>query len=138
MVDLANVMEAIMERLTNGKIIMDIDIIENISGANQHFEVIFSTKDKTKYKIILKWVWDMRYSIENASIDRFCELRTCLPEGFINNGFYIVENSEYITYFENQASGTRPIDELKHYIFIDNVDTTLDVLTLEKPVFVRL
>jgi hypothetical protein len=80
----------------------------------------------------------MRYSIENASIDRFCEFRKCLPEGIIENGIYIVENSEYIKYFENQVSGTRPVDELKHYIFCDNIDTILDVLTEKKPTFVEL
>jgi len=127
-----------MGKLANCEIVMDIDMIENISGANQHFEVVFSTKDKLKYKIILKWVWDMRYSIENASIDRFCEFRTRLPEGFTKNGFYMVEDSEYIKYFENQVMGTRPINELKHYIFIDNVDTTLDVLTVGEPVLVKI
>lgn len=131
-------MEVAMERLTNCEIIMDIDQIVNISGADQHFEVIFFTKEKMKYKIILKWVWDMRYSIENASIDRFCKYRTHLPEGFINNGFYMVEDSEYVKYVIHQISGTYPTDKLKHYIFIDNVDTTLDVLTLENPVFERI
>jgi hypothetical protein len=123
-----------MESLLNCEIIIDIDVIENISGANQNFEIIFLTKDKARKKIILKLVWDMRYSIENASIDRFCEFRKRLPKGIIDNGVYIVKDSEYIKYFEHQISGTYPTDGLKHYIFIDNTDTILDILTLEKPV----
>ena len=126
-----------MEKLKNCEIIMEIDMIEYISGANQHFEVIFLTKDKTKYKIILKWVWDMRYSVENASIERWSCFRTCLPEGLIHNSIYLVEDSDYIKYFEHQISGTYPTDKLKHYIFSDNVDTTLDVLMLEKPVILK-
>lgn len=127
-----------MESLKNCSTIMDIDWIENVSGADQYFEVFFSTKDKIKYKIILERVWDMRWSIENASIDRFCQFRKCLPEGLIDNGIYLVEDSEYIKYFENQVSGTRPVDELKHYIFCDNVDTTLDVLTIKEPMIVKI
>ena len=127
-----------MERLTNCEIIMNIDMIENISGANTFFEVILSATDKTKYKVILKRVWDMRYSVENASINRWSDFRTRLPEGLIHNSVYVVEDSEYIKYFEHQISGTYPIDDLKHYIFSDNVDTTLDVLMLENPVIVKI
>jgi hypothetical protein len=127
-----------MERLANCEIIMDIDMIEDISGANTYFEVIFSTRDKEKYKFILEQVCDMRYSIENASIVRWADFRTRLPDGIIDNGVYIVEDSEYIKYFEYQIMHTYPTDDLKHYIFSDNVDTTLDVLTLKKPVLVKL
>ena len=127
-----------MENIANCEIVMDIDMIENISGANTFFEVVFSTKDKTKYKFIFERVWDMRYSIENASIDRWSQFRTCLPKGLIHNNIYLVQDSEYIKYFEHQISGTYPTNELKHYILHDNVDTTLDVLTLEKPVLVKI
>jgi len=127
-----------MEKLVNWEITIDIEMIENISGANQHFEVLFTAKNKKQYKFILKDVWDMRYSIENASIERFSEFRKCLPTGIIDNGVYVVEDSEYIKYFEHQVSGTRPINELKHYIISDCVDTLLDVLTPEKPALVAV
>lgn len=123
-----------MEKLTNCEIIIDIESIENISGGNQTFEVLFSTKEKQKCKLIFKQVWDVRWSIENASIDRFCELRKNLPEGLIDNNIFVVENSEYIKYFERQVSGTRPVYNLKHYILYDNVDSTIDILTLNSPV----
>jgi len=126
-----------MERLTNCDIIIDIDLIEFISGGNEFFEVTFLTKEKEKHKIVFDSVWDMRYSIENASIDRFSEFRKCLPEGLVDNSIYTVENSKYIAYFEHQVSGTRSIDNLKHYILYDTVDTTLDVLTVEKPTLVK-
>jgi len=127
-----------MEKLANCEIIMDIELIENISGANQYFEVIFSTKDEKKYKIILDSVSDMRYSIENASIDRFCEFDKQFSEGIVHNSFYVVENSKYIEYFEYQVSGTRPIDNLKHYIILDKVDTILDILTSERLTLVEI
>lgn len=126
-----------MEKLVNCETTIDIEWIENVSGGDRFFEVAFSTKDKKKYKIILKHVWDMRWSIENASIDRFCAFRKNLPEGMTNSSVYLVENSEYIKYFENQVSGTRPIDELKHYIFLDKTDNILYVLTVESPIVVE-
>lgn len=126
-----------MERLINGDVIVDIDLIELISGGNEYFEVTYSTKEKEKYKIVFDSVWDMRYSIENASIERFCRFRECLPEGIIDSGVYIVEDSEYIKYFERQVDGTMPIGELKHYIIRDSVDTTLDILTTKEPKFAR-
>lgn len=127
-----------MERLTNCNIIIDIDLIELILGGNEHFEVTYSTEKQEKYKLIFDSVWDMRYSIENASIYRFYQFRQCLQEGLVDNSLYIVEESEYIKYFENQVSGTRPINKLKHYILHDKVDTTLDVLTIEEPRLMRI
>jgi len=127
-----------METLANWENIIDIEIIENISGGNQYFEVVFLSHDKKKYKIILNDVWDMRYSIENASIDRFCEFRKRLPDGIVANGIYIVVNSEYKKYFELQVSGTRPTGELTHYLLVDVIDTVLDILTPEKLIIVPI
>ena len=122
-----------MERLTNCNFNPDIRIIECISGGNQEFEIIFYTKNKEKYKFIFNNVWDMRYSIENASIERFYQFRKHLKEGIKESSVYLVEDSEYIKYFEKQVSGTRPIDEIKHYIVSDEIDTILDILTVDEP-----
>jgi len=122
-----------MQRLKNCDITLDIELITLISGGNQKFEILFLAKDKETYKLIFDFVWDMRYSIENASIDRFCEFRKCLPEGLIDNSIFKVENSEYVQYFEQQTSGTRPIDALEHYIISDGIDTTIDILAVEAP-----
>lgn len=127
-----------MQRLRNCDIILDIELIELVSGGNEYFEVVFSTKDGSKYKFIFDFVWDMRYSIENASIARFCQFRKCLPEELVHNSVYMVEDSDYIKYFEEQVDGTRPVDELKHYVLLDSVDTTLDVLTLKEPKLIQM
>ena len=124
-----------MEKLVNCDIIIDIESIEMIAGANQFFEVIFLTKDKVKYKIVFDFVWDMRYSIENGYIDR--------DSKFIRNTEYkssvlLVENSDYVKYFENQVSGTRPTDNIKNYILFDVIDTVVEFLTIEKPILVKM
>lgn len=127
-----------MEKLKNGKIIINIDYIKNISGIAGYFEVELLTDDKIEYKMILNHAWDFRVSIENASIDRFCEFRKNLPDDIIENSIYIVENSEYIKYFENQVSGTRPIEFLSHYIICDKIDTTIDVLSEVDPILIKI
>ena len=127
-----------MEILKNCDTIIHIELIESISGGNQEFEVLFLTKEKEKYKLTFDFVWDMRYSIENASIERFCRFREHLPEGIIDNSVYMVEGSEYIKYFEKQVDETMPIHELKHYIISDSIDTTLDVLTVKVPTLIKI
>ena len=117
-----------MQKLVNCDFIINIERIENISGAEGCFEITFSTADKKRCKFILNGVWDMRYSHENTNVERFYEFRKCLPDGIIYSGIYVVKNSEYVKYFECQTAGTRPIDELTHYIVSDREDTILDIL----------
>lgn len=122
-----------MEKLVNCDILIDIEIIDRISGGNEEFDIYFTSKDNEKHIISFDSVWDLRYSIENASIDRFYQLRKNLSSGIINNSIYIIENSKYIEYFETQLSGTRTTDKINHYVLYDRVDTTLDILTLGEP-----
>jgi len=63
-------------------------------------EILFSAKNKEKYKLIFDFVWDFRYSIENASIDRFCQFRKFKTAELIDNSIYTVDNSKYIKYFK--------------------------------------
>ena len=127
-----------MGKLVNYDIVINIEQITNISGADQYFEVTFSAKNGMEFKIIFDQVWDMRWSIENASIERFCNFREFQQEELIKNSIYVVEDSEYIGYFEKQVSGTRPIDKLRHFIIYDNVNTTLDILSNRGPTILKI
>jgi hypothetical protein len=122
-----------MERLVNSSIIIDIELIEVISGGNQNFEVLFIAKDKKKYKVIFNFVCDMRYSIENGYIDRFSKF---VRKTEISSSVLLIENSKYIEYFTKQVSGTRPIDTIKNYIMYDEIDTVVEFLTYREPVIV--
>ena len=124
-----------METLVNCDIFIDIELIENISGANQYFEVFFKSKDNLKYKVIFDYVWDIRYSIENGYIDRFSKFHR---EAIKKSSILLIENSEYIKYFEKQASGTLPIEDIKNYILSDSVDSVIEILALKKPTLVKL
>jgi hypothetical protein len=128
-------MEVGMEKLMNCDITIDIECIEMISGANQCFEIVFSTKDESKFKVVFDFVWDMRYSIENGYIDRASKFLHSEKE---KSSVLLVEGSEYVKYFENQVSGTRPIDGIKDYILFDAVDTVVEVLTIREPMLVRV
>ena len=128
-----------MESLENCELILDIEMIESITGPIPHFEILFVDSKEKKYKLIFNSVWDMRYSIENANISRFIEFRKRLPVGIIDNGIYVVKDSKYIKYFNYQAGGTRPIDELTHYAVSDRYDIHIDLLVdMHKPVLVPL
>ena len=122
------------EILENCEIIIDIWDIITVSGGNQEFEVYFTTPNGEEYKLMFSHVWDLRYCIENAAIDRFADFIRNEKRSSILN----VKNSEYIKYFEQQVSGTLPIDELKDYIRFDEADTVLEILTLEKPKLIKL
>ena len=124
-----------MESLENCGIIVDIECIDKILAGNQMCEVFFTSTNKIKYKIIFDFVWDFRCSIENAYIDRsskFCH------EEKKKSSILVINNSNYIKYFEEQVSGTRPISELKNYILFDAVDTIVELLTLKEPVLMEI
>jgi len=124
-----------MEKLINCNIIVHIEYIELISGSNQFFEVLFLSKSKEKFKIVFDSVWDLRCSIENGYIDRFSKfIRNTEQESSI----LLIENSENLKYFENQISGTLPMDNIKNYILFDAVDTIVEVLTIKEPTLIRM
>ena len=77
----------------------------------------------------------MRCSIENAYIDRFSKF--CHNEEQ-ESSVLLIQNSDYIQYFEKQVSGTRPVSGLKDYILSDSVDTVMEILTLKEPILVKL
>ncbi len=121
--------------MINCNIIIDIEFIEMVSGANQYFEIVFLTCEKTKYKIIFDFVWDLRYSIENGYIDRSSKF---LHEEREKSSVLMIENSEYVKYFESQVSGTRPTEGIRDYILFDSVDTVVEILTIKEPVLIKI
>ena len=122
-----------METLVNCKNIVDIWLIDKISGGNRVFEIEFTSDDKKKYKFYLDDVWDMRIAVENAFLER--EWRRNVEQ---TSSILLVQNSEYIKYFEGQICETYPTDELKHYILFDKIDTVIEFLTLKEPVLTRV
>lgn len=124
-----------MELLENCGIIVDINCIDKILAGNQRCEVFFTSANKTKYKIIFDFVWDFRCSIENAYIERSSKF--CHKEKK-KSSILLINNSNYIKYFEEQISGTLPISKLKNYILFDSVDTIIELLTLKEPVLMEI
>ena len=122
-----------METLVNSKIIVDIWLIDNISGGNREYEIYFTSEDKNKYRLYLEDVWDMRVAIENAFLER--EWKRKVEQ---TSSILLVQDSEYIKYFEGQICGTYQTDELKHYILFDKIDTVIEVLMLKEPVLIKL
>lgn len=124
-----------METLINCDIIVNIESIDRIQGENQCYEVYFTTVDKMKYKVVFDFVWDFRCSIENAFIDRSSKF--CHNEKE-KSSILVIQDSNYIKYFEEQVSGTRPTEELKNYILFDAIDTVIELLSLKNPELIQM
>lgn len=124
-----------MESLVNCDIVINIESIDKIVAGNQLYEVYFTTTDQVCYKIVFDFVWDFRCSIENAYLERSSKF--CHNEKE-RSSILSVQNSNYVKYFEEQVSGTRPINEIKSFILFDCVDTIIEVLTIKEPVLVKI
>lgn len=127
--------EKCMESLVNCGIVIDIESIDKIVAGSQIYEVFFTTTNQIKYKIVFDFVWDFRCSIENAYIERsskFCHYEKK------KSSIFLIENSNYVKYFEEQVSGTRPVGELKNFILFDSVDTIIELLTIKEPVLIKI
>ena len=126
-----------MEKWIEYKIKLQIDVIDSFVGGNQELHVNFQDIKKSKWALHFDEVWDFRYAIENAFIDRCYNMRQ--QKAWIgDNSIYVVENSEYIQYFKKQVSGTRSVEDLQHYIIFDKFDTGLEILTLKEPTLIVL
>ena len=115
------------------KVEQQVGLIDFFVGGNEEFRVFFADRNRNQWELYFDQVWDFRYAIENAFIDRCCYLKK--EEAWTEiNSIYLVENSEYVKYFEEQASGTRSIDDLKHFLIFDDMDTGLEILTNKEPI----
>ncbi len=122
-----------MELLKNSGFFSSIQMLTEITWDEGQLEITFQSTDKKQYKIFFKHVLDFRCSVENGYIDRFCRFRENLAPSIIDNGLYLVENSEYTAYFQKQACGTIPVDDIKDYLYADRVDTVIEILSGSEP-----
>lgn len=122
------------------KLNVEIEFIDHFVGGNQELRVFFTDEQRAiegenteKYELFFDSVWDFRYSIENGFIGR-CPEMDHIGSRAVYTSIYLVENSKYIKYFEQQVSSTRPIDDLKHFIIFDGIDTGIEVLSNAEPI----
>ena len=120
-----------MEKLVNCEFCVEISSIDKICGGNQFYEVFFTDMSGTKQKLTFDFVWDIRCSIENAYISRSTKFSHCEEK---ESSILLVQDSDYLRYFEEQVSGTRPTDEIKDYILFDQIDTVVELLTTGLPI----
>jgi hypothetical protein len=110
---------------------IQIELIENFSGGNRECVIYFVDNQNRKGKLTFTNVFDFRYAIENAFIDRFSNI----PKGIHGkNSVYILDQSDYKSYFENQVSGTIPVEKILHFVIFDKIDTGIEVLTDQDPI----
>jgi len=116
------------------KIKLQIEIVDSFIGGNQELKIYFTDKEKSKWLLYFDLVWDFRYAIENAFLGKCAYMRQQKYAWIEDSSIYIVENSKYIKYFEEQVSGTCPSDDLKHFLIFDEIDTGIEILACKEPV----
>lgn len=124
-----------MEVLKNCGIVVDIYDIYNISGDNRWYSIFFSTPSGEKYELSFVDVWEIRSTIENGYIERSNKFIRDIEK---DSSIVLVEGSESIKYFENQVTGTYPVDELKNFLLFDAAGTVVEVLSLYEPLLKKL
>jgi len=127
-----------VQRLSNCKIETEIVEIEGISGADQYFEIEVLDSDGRRSKLVFDFVWDMSYYHHGDTQERVHSLLQGSEKGLARSSIYVVEESNYIEYFKDQVSGTRPTDKLTHYLVIDALGASVDILTIIEPVLLKL
>lgn len=113
------------------RIKIQIELIESFSGGNRECVVNFVDKQNRKGRLTFTNVFDFRYAIENAFIDRFSNIPKSIHG---KNSIYIVDESDYKSDFENQVSGTIPVENIRHFIIFDVIDTGIEILTDQDPI----
>lgn len=112
-----------------------IEIIKSFTGGNREVLLNFIDENKSNYSLLFDNVYDFRYSIENAFIDRFINVPR---ETLKKNSVFIVTESEFMKNFEYQVSGTVPMTNIKHFVVCDLVDTAIEILTNGEPNLLRI
>lgn len=123
-----------MEKLINTNLVIHINYIKSIKISDERCVIYADSVDFGAIKILFDDVWDCRYTIENGVIDRSSKMLHCEEE---KSSIYEVVDSQYIQYFMNQVSGTRPTSNLKDYIIFDDVENVFEILSINAPRMVQ-
>lgn len=108
-----------------------IELIESFSGGNRECVINFVDKQNRRGQLFFVNVFDFRYAIENAFIDRLSNIPQSVLGG---NSIYIVDKSDFKSRFEKQISGTISVESIRHVVVFDEVDTGIEILTNQAPV----
>jgi hypothetical protein len=125
-----------MEQWSNySKIHIDIESIEQIVYGCQECEVRIIDSNKRTGRIVFDHVYDLRCSIEDGFLLRFDSIPVDILR---NNSIHVVNNSEYIAYFDRQAVGVVPVSEMgfRHYVIFDALDTGIEILATCEPTLI--
>ena len=112
---------------------LDILVIDNISGDGTTFEISVKTKNNESYKLIFDGVCDLQSTIELANVLRFEHIDDFLKD----NSVFVVEKSERIKKYTE--SGLEDIQgKLVHYVVMDDMDTVIDIICTSEPMIHKL
>ena len=118
------------------KINIRIKLIDSITirTCGEGCSINLMDNDKRKYVLTFDSIDDLRYAIENAFISRVSKVSREILE---SNSIFVVEESEYLKNFKYGVDGTIPIEDMKHFLIFDSIDTGIEILTNREPVLER-
>lgn len=122
-----------METLRNSGFFTTIEKITGIIWDEGQLKITICSNEEKQYTLFFQHIWDFRCATEHGFIDRFCRFRESLSPDIVDNGFYIVENSDYVEYFLRQGGMLLLLDDITDYLFSDKVDTVIEVLSSVEP-----
>lgn len=103
--------------------------IEKISFEKDQL-VIGVKKGSIEKNVIFEDIYAYKYSNESGIIDRVSKVPV---EILRKNKVFLVEESDYLKEYEFQSSGTRPMEEVRHFVLLDGIDTVVEVLAMSEP-----
>lgn len=105
----------------------DNNQLDSIGYKSGVLELILTSADTSKFKIVFDWVHSFRLTDEGDLL-KMQEEQT----GEMLIGFYIVDNSIYLKWFTEQSVGIHDSESIIHYLIVTS-DGVIDVLSSVSP-----
>ena len=91
--------------------------------------LMVTTQQRRLEKIEFPYVYDFRYTLREVLVSRMANFT---QDG--GTGIYLVKESSYLRYFEQQVSGTISLSDVKHYVILSASGYCAELLSPDEPI----
>ncbi|WP_305133670.1 hypothetical protein [uncultured Clostridium sp.] len=117
-----------MEKLIDLLNLPEIKTITSTKVLQREAKIYFTDFENNNYEIYFPIIFDFRQCVEAAFISR--NFNTKFSDE-IKFSIYLVENSDWVNNFIKSSDGVygENINDFKHYILFESIDTRIEVIT---------
>ena len=117
-----------MEKLIDLLNLPEIKTITSTKVLQREAKIYFTDFENNNYEIYFTSIFDFRQCVEAAFISR--NFNTKFSDE-IKFSIYLVENSDWVNNFIKSSDGVygENINDFKHYILFESIDTRIEVIT---------